>query len=68
MPEIRKGTAFERALSIVYEGLREARLNADRVKRAANDLEIGFMDVVAVAIASEIVEEFKLSEGLPIQK
>ena len=65
MSEIRSGSAFERALSIVHEGLRSARENADEVRKVAKQMEIGFMDVVATAIASEFVKEFKL-EGLPI--
>lgn len=56
----RKGTAFERALSIVHEGMRNARENADEVRKAAKQMEIGFMDVVAIAITTEIVKEFNL--------
>jgi hypothetical protein len=67
MSESRHGSAFERALSIVYEGLRGARENADEVRKAAKEMEIGFMDVVATAIASEVVNEFKLEE-LPISE
>ena len=65
MSDRRSGSAFERALSIVHEGLRSARENADDVRKAAKQMEIGFMDVVATAIASEFVKEFKLEE-LPI--
>jgi hypothetical protein len=65
MSESRSGSSFERALSIVHEGLREARENADDVRKVAAELEIGFMDVVAAAIASEFVKEFQLEE-LPI--
>jgi hypothetical protein len=61
----RSGSAFERALCIVHEGLRSARENADDVRKVAKQLEIGFMDVVATAIASEFVKEFQLEE-LPI--
>jgi hypothetical protein len=62
MSERRKGSAFERALSIVHEGLRSARENAEDVRMAAIQLEIGFMDVVATAIATEIIKEFELEE------
>ena len=65
MPESRSGSSFERALSIVHEGLREARENAADVRKVAAELEIGFMDVVAAAIAGEFVKEFQLEE-LPI--
>ena len=67
MPENRKGSAFQRTLCIVHEGLRGARENADEVREAAKKMEIGFMDVVAAAIAQEIVQEFNL-EKLPIAK
>jgi ApbE superfamily uncharacterized protein (UPF0280 family) len=67
MREARKGSAFQRALCIVHEGLRSARENADEVREAAKQLEIGFMDVVAAAIAKEVIEEFNL-EKLPIEK
>lgn len=59
--EKRKGSAFERALSIVHEGLRSARENAPDVRKAAEKMEIGFMDVVAIAITTEIIKEFNLS-------
>lgn len=65
MPESRSGSAFERALSIVHEGLRTARENADDVRKVAKQMEIGFMDVVAAAIASEFIKAFEL-EDLPI--
>ncbi len=56
------GPAFERALSIVHEGLRGARESADEVREVARAMEIGFMDVVAAAIATEIVKAFRLDE------
>jgi hypothetical protein len=62
MSESRNGSAFERALRIVHEGLRGARENAEEVRHVATRMEIGFMDVVATAIASEIVKEFNLEE------
>ena len=62
MPEQREGTAFERVLGIVHEGLRSARENADEVRRVAKLMDIGFMDVVAAAIATEIVKEFELED------
>ncbi len=67
MSEQRTGSAFERTLSIVHEGLRSARDNADEVRKVAAELEIGFMDVVATAIASEVVKEFKLEALLIIE-
>jgi hypothetical protein len=62
MSEQRRGSAFERVLAIVHEGLRSARENADEVRKAAKAMEIGFMDVVAAAIATEIVEKFDLDD------
>ena len=61
MSEKRKGSAFERALTIVHEGLRSARENADDVREAAAKLELGFVDVAAIAITPEIGKEFNLS-------
>jgi hypothetical protein len=52
-------------VAIIYDGLRGARENADGVKKAAEQMEIGFMDVVALAIAQELLQEFGL-EDLPI--
>jgi hypothetical protein len=65
MSESRNGSAFERVLIIVHDGLRSSREHADDVRRAAKQLEVSFMDVVATAIACEIVKEFKLEE-LPV--
>lgn len=56
----RGGLAFERVLGIIHEGLRGARENADEVRKVAKLMEIGFMDVVAAAIATEIVKQFDL--------
>jgi hypothetical protein len=61
MSESRKGKACERALSIVHEGLRSAPENADDVCKASKKLEVGFMDVVAIAIATVIGKELTLS-------
>jgi ATP-dependent protease ClpP protease subunit len=55
--EKRKGSAFERALTIVHQRLRNARENADDIRKAATKLEVRFMDVVAIAIATEIGKE-----------
>ncbi len=58
MSERRKIRPFERAPSILHEGLRSAGENADDVRAAAKKLGLGFMEVVAIAIAAEMVSEF----------
>lgn len=62
MSEPRAGTAFERVLAIVHEGLRGARENADEVRRVAKLMDVGFIDVVAAAIATEVVKAFELED------
>jgi hypothetical protein len=55
-------SAYERVLRIVHEGFKGARDNRADVKKAAELLGVGFVDVLAVAIAVEIVEQFNLEE------
>jgi hypothetical protein len=55
-------SAYERVLRIVHEGLKGARGNHSNVKRAGEVLGVGFVDVIAVAIAAEIVDQFNLKE------
>ena len=59
MSATRESPAFQRVLRIVHEGLRGAQENADEVRKAADKLEVGFMDVVAIAVATEIVKELE---------
>jgi hypothetical protein len=63
MPQTHEGIKpYEKALRITHEGLRSARENPDEVRKVAEQLGVSFFDVIAIAIASEIVLEFHLDK------
>jgi hypothetical protein len=55
-------TPYEKALRIVHEGLRSAKENPTEIRKVAERLGVGFFDVIAAAIASELVLEFNLDK------